>query len=74
MKKVLLKGPLLSNSGYGVHSRQVFEYLKTRKDIELLCDITSWGNTSWRISSYDDNSYKNIKEIIKCYASKLLTR
>ena len=70
MKKVLLKGPLLSNSGYGVHSRQVFEYLKTRKDIELLCDITSWGNTSWRISSYDDNSYKNIKEIIKCYASK----
>tara|TARA_B100000212_G_scaffold240799_2_gene183450 strand:- start:3734 stop:4933 length:1200 start_codon:yes stop_codon:yes gene_type:complete len=70
LKKVLLKGPLLSNSGYGVHSRQVFEYLKTRKDIELLCDITSWGNTSWRISSYNDNSYKNIKDIIKSYASK----
>lgn len=67
MKKVLLKGPLLSNSGYGVHSRQVFEFLNSRKDIDLKCDITPWGNTSWRLNQYKDKSYKNIPIILEKY-------
>jgi glycosyltransferase involved in cell wall biosynthesis len=46
-KKVLLKGPLLTNSGYGVHSRQVFSALISRKDIDLYAIPTRWGNTSW---------------------------
>ncbi len=46
-KKVLLKGPLLTNSGYGVHSRQVFRALISRKDIDLYAIPTRWGNTSW---------------------------
>ena len=70
MKKVLLRGPLLSNSGYGVHSRQVFEYLITRKDIDLKCDILSWGNTSWQLKEYDDKSFLNIEKIIEKYISK----
>ena len=28
--KVLLRAPLLTSSGYGVHSRQVFEWLEKR--------------------------------------------
>ena len=67
MKKVLLRGPLLSNSGYGVHSRQVFEFLNSRKDIDLKCDITPWGNTSWRLKKYEDKSYKNIPDILEKY-------
>jgi len=70
MKKVLLRGPLLSNSGYGIHSRQVFEYLITRKDIELKCDILSWGNTSWHLKEYSDKSFLNIDKIIEKYISK----
>tara|TARA_B100000427_G_scaffold89961_1_gene74235 strand:- start:216 stop:1409 length:1194 start_codon:yes stop_codon:yes gene_type:complete len=67
LKKVLLRGPLLSNSGYGVHSRQVFEFLNSRKDIDLKCDITPWGNTSWRLKQYEDKSYKNIPTILEKY-------
>ena len=33
--KVLLRAPLLTNSGYGVHSRQIFEWLYEKQNIEL---------------------------------------
>ena len=46
-KKVLLRAPLLTNSGYGVHSRQIFDWLNTRDDIELVVECLQWGRTSW---------------------------
>jgi glycosyltransferase involved in cell wall biosynthesis len=46
MKTVLIRGPLLSNSGYGVHTRQVFKYL-LNKNIDLKAQILPWGNTPW---------------------------
>lgn len=49
MKKVVIRAPLLSISGYGEHSRQVYRYLKT-KNIELKSHIVQWGNTPWMIS------------------------
>ena len=64
MKRILLIGPLLSNSGYGIHSRQVFDYLLQRKDIQLSCYETDWGNTSWQLKSYDDSKSKTIENII----------
>jgi len=51
MKKVLLRAPLLSVSGYGVHCRQVFKWLLGRYDVELYCQVVQWGNTSWMINS-----------------------
>ncbi len=50
MKKVLLRAPLLSYSGYGVHSRQVFRWLMTRKDLDVRTHILDWGNTTWMIN------------------------
>lgn len=50
MKKVLLRAPLLSYSGYGVHSRQVFKWLLTRKDLDVRTHILDWGNTTWMIN------------------------
>ena len=47
MKRVLVVGPLLSISGYGYHSRQIFNYFHDRKDIEVSCVVLPWGNTSW---------------------------
>lgn len=47
VKKVLLKGPLFTSSGYGVHSRQVFTALSKRSDIDLFLKPTDWGNNSW---------------------------
>ena len=55
IKKVLLKGPILTNSGYGVHTRQVFKALCTRKNIDLYILPTNWGKTSWILDRDFDN-------------------
>ena len=55
VKKVLLKGPLFTSSGYGVHSRQVFIALSQRSDIDLFLQPTDWGITSW-ILKHDFNN------------------
>ena len=48
--KVLLRAPLLTNSGYGVHSRQIFEWLEQKKDIDLRVDCLRWGHCPWIVS------------------------
>lgn len=48
-KTVLLRAPLLSISGYGVHARQIFRWLE-KKDIDLHVDIVPWGITSWYVN------------------------
>lgn len=50
-KKVLLRAPALSISGYGVHSRQVFRWLESRHDIETFVQVLNWGDTSWMVNS-----------------------
>jgi len=49
-KKVLLRAPLLTNSGYGVHSRQIFEWLEQKENIDLRVDCLRWGHCPWIIS------------------------
>lgn len=68
MKKVLLRAPLLTNSGYGVHSRQVFEWLLSKKDIEVDVECLKWGNTPWMLHEKNDPL---VPEIMK--RSKALT-
>ena len=51
MKKVLLRGPLLTASGYGEHSRQFFRWLETRNDIDLKVQCLNWGHTTWYIDA-----------------------
>lgn len=59
-KSVVIKGPLLTQSGYGVHSRQVFNWLISRKDFDVKCIVTPWGHCSWLL----DNNNKTISEIM----------
>jgi len=47
MKKVVFRGPALTQSGYGVHSRQVAKWLLSRKDIDVKFLLTPWGDTPW---------------------------
>jgi len=47
MKKVVFRGPVLTQSGYGVHSRQVAKWLLSRNDIDVKFIITPWGDTPW---------------------------
>ena len=53
MKKVLFKGPILSNSSYGIHSRQIVEALMTRKNIDLYIKPTNWGYNEWYLHDLD---------------------
>mgnify|MGYP005725506895 CR=1 FL=1 len=63
-KKVLLRAPLLTNSGYGVHSRQIFNWLYNRDDVDLTVECLQWGRTSWIL----DESLENgaIGKIMHC--------
>ena len=48
MKKVLLKGPLLTRSGYGEQARFALRSLRSRPDLfEIYIQPLSWGTTSW---------------------------
>jgi glycosyltransferase involved in cell wall biosynthesis len=49
-KKVLLRGPVLTQSGYGVHARQVAKWLLSRSDVELEIQALPWGDTPWLIN------------------------
>ena len=48
MKTVLLRGPLLTRSGYGVHARQVARWLFDKgEDVSVTCELLPWGVTPW---------------------------
>jgi len=55
MKKVVIRAPLLSISGYGEHSRQVYKFLAGRDNLELKTQIVQWGNTAWAIDRDEFN-------------------
>ena len=49
MKTVLLRGPSLTQSGYGVHTRQVARWLLSRPDFDVKFSTLPWGDTPWLI-------------------------
>lgn len=62
MKEVVMRGPVLTQSGYGVHSRQVAQWLLKRNDINVKFIATPWGDTPWIV---DPSSHGGlIKEIM----------
>ena len=67
-KKVLLIGPILTQSGYGVHARTVYHALKSREDLfDIYINPIPWGATSWL--SEDNEERKEIDELVsKTYA------
>lgn len=48
MKKVLIEAPILTQSGYGEHSRLVFESIKSQPGLEFHIHPLKWGATSWK--------------------------
>lgn len=51
MKKVLVRGPLLSESGYGNHARQVFRWLvQKHPELDVKTQVLPWGSTSWSVN------------------------
>jgi len=56
-KKILLKGPLLTRSGYGEQSRFALRALRSREDLfDIFIQPIQWGHTSWlNISNKERN-------------------
>lgn len=56
MKSVLLRAPLLSASGYGVHARQVARWLFDRADkngnLDITTELLRWGDTAWHVDQF----------------------
>ena len=58
MKKVLLKGPVLTQSGYGHHARTVLRALRTREDLfDIYIQPITWGHTSWMWEDNEERKY-----------------
>lgn len=54
-KRVILRAPVLTQSGYGVHSRQVarwlFDQMDSRNDLEVHIEPLNWGVTPWIVDT-----------------------
>jgi glycosyltransferase involved in cell wall biosynthesis len=51
MKNVILRGPFLTLSGYGVHSRQIARWALSHKEWNVKIHATPWGITPWYLDS-----------------------
>jgi len=51
MKTVLLRGPSLTQSGYGVHCRQLARWLLSRHDLDVKFGTLPWGDCPWMLDS-----------------------
>ena len=47
MMKVLLEAPILTQSGYGEHSRHVFRSICEIENFDIYISPLNWGTTSW---------------------------
>ncbi len=56
-KRVLLRGPSLTMSGYGVHTRQVAKWMLSRSDIDPYFQALPWGDTPWLIDKNLDGGF-----------------
>lgn len=58
-KTVILRAPLLTQSGYGVHARQIarwlFQLQDSRNDLEVVCEPLPWGMTPWLLNTEAEN-------------------
>jgi len=52
---ICVRGPLLSISGYGNHTRQVYRWLSQHTDHTLKTQILPWGITPWYINPSHEN-------------------
>lgn len=50
MKRVVVRGPILTQSGYGVHCRQIASWISSKKDIDVKFQALQWGDTPWILS------------------------
>tara|TARA_R100001460_G_scaffold51788_1_gene90612 strand:+ start:1098 stop:2351 length:1254 start_codon:yes stop_codon:yes gene_type:complete len=59
-KKVMVRAPLLTQSGYGEHSRFIIRALRSREDLfDIYLEPLNWGQTAWVSKSSEENEWFN---------------
>lgn len=53
MKRILLRAPVFTQSGYGVHARQIARWLLRTPGVDLHVQPLPWGSTPWYLSGPD---------------------
>jgi len=54
-KKIIIRGPILSRSGYGEMARLAFRSLRSREDLfDVYLVATNWGQTGWIVEDDDE--------------------
>jgi glycosyltransferase involved in cell wall biosynthesis len=57
-KKILVRGPVLSQSGYGEHTRFVLRALRLQEDeLDIHILPTTWGETGWLAVNNDERAW-----------------
>lgn len=64
-KSLLFKAPVLTSSGYGVHSRQILKELLASGKYDVSVKCLTWGNTS--ILYDEDEFFDNIRSLSNKY-------
>tara|TARA_R110000868_G_scaffold119852_5_gene317961 strand:- start:3002 stop:4252 length:1251 start_codon:yes stop_codon:yes gene_type:complete len=63
-KKVLLRGPVLTRSGYGEQARFALRSLRSREDLfDIYINPIQWGSTSWLAEDTEERTW--IDQIIE---------
>lgn len=50
-KSVILRAPTLTQSGYGVHARQIARWLLSKPELDVKFHLLPWGDTPWLLDS-----------------------
>ena len=57
-KKIIIRGPALSQSGYGEHTRFLLRSLKSREDVfDIYLLNVGWGKTNWLFEDNDERRW-----------------
>lgn len=69
MKRVVVRGPVLTQSGYGVHCRQIAEWLLSKPGLSVSFQALPWGDTPWILNKNEfggliDKITKNTVDIV----------
>ena len=60
MKKIIVRGPALSQSGYGEHTRFVLRSLRSRPDLyDIYLVNINWGQTGWLWEDTDERRWND---------------
>ena len=71
MKRVLIKAPMLSRSGYGEHARFVLRALRSREELfDIYILNIRWGDTGWIWENNEERQFIDRSNQENCFDAR----